>query len=217
MQEYMENIIEIRNVEKSFYDEPLFNNISLDIKRGDIVGFIGENGCGKSVLFKMICGLISVDKGTITVSNTIITNGNFPKSVGIMLDGTGFIPYFSGYKNLKNIAVIDDKINDQDIYNSMALVGLDYKSKKPVKKYSLGMKQRLGLAMALMENPRLLLLDEPMNALDKEMVNKIREILLKLSREKKVTILITSHNEKDIEALCTHVYEIKNNVLQKKY
>lgn len=211
----MEPMIEIRNLEKSFCGEILFQDISLDIRRGEIVGFTGENGCGKSVLFKMICGLISADRGTIRVLGTRVTDGKFPGSIGIMLDGTGFIPYYTGFQNLKNIAVIDRKISDQKIQESMALVGLDYKSRKPVKKYSLGMKQRLGLAMALMEDPELLLLDEPMNALDKDMVCKIRTLLMQLNREKRVTVLITSHNDRDIELLCTQVYEISGHRLKK--
>lgn len=213
----MENIIEIKNVTKSFYEEILFEDVSLEIRKGDIVGFVGENGCGKSVLFKMICGLISVDKGIIRVMNRTITNGKFPQSIGIMLDGSGFIPYYTGYENLKNIAVIDNVIGEKEIQESMELVGLDYKSKKPIKKYSLGMKQRLGIAMDIMEKPKLLLLDEPMNALDKDMVGKVRELLMKKNKDEGVTILITSHNEKDIDFLCTHVYEVSEHSIRKTY
>lgn len=208
----MENIIELKGVSKSFYGETLFEDISLEIKKGGIIGFVGENGCGKSVLFKMICGLISPDNGTIRVMNRVITEGRFPNSIGVMLDGCGFVPYQSGFDNLKQIAVIDGKIGNKEIEEAMEQVGLDYKSKKPVKKYSLGMKQRLGIAMALMENPMLLFLDEPMNALDKDMTLKVRDILLK-KKEDGVTILLTSHNQKDIDVLCSQVYRFENGRL----
>lgn len=208
----MENIIELKGVSKSFYGETLFEDISLEIKKGGIIGFVGENGCGKSVLFKMICGLISPDTGTIRVMNRVITEGRFPNSIGVMLDGCGFVPYQSGFDNLKQIAVIDGKIGNKEIEEAMEQVGLDYKSKKPVKKYSLGMKQRLGIAMALMENPMLLFLDEPMNALDKDMTLKVRDILLK-KKEDGVTILLTSHNQKDIDVLCSQVYRFDNGRL----
>lgn len=208
----MENIIELEGVSKSFYGETLFEDISLEIKKGGIIGFVGENGCGKSVLFKMICGLISPDNGTIRVMNRVITEGRFPNSIGVMLDGCGFVPYQSGFDNLKQIAVIDGKIGNKEIEEAMEQVGLDYKSKKPVKKYSLGMKQRLGIAMALMENPMLLFLDEPMNALDKDMTLKVRDILLK-KKEDGVTILLTSHNQKDIDVLCSQVYRFENGRL----
>ncbi|MDE6982324.1 MAG: ATP-binding cassette domain-containing protein [Lachnospiraceae bacterium] len=208
----MENIIELKGVSKSFYGETLFEDISLEIKKGGIIGFVGENGCGKSVLFKMICGLISPDTGTIRVMNRVITEGRFPTSIGVMLDGGGFVPYQSGFDNLKQIAVIDGKIGNKEIEEAMEQVGLDYKSKKPVKKYSLGMKQRLGIAMALMENPMLLFLDEPMNALDKDMTLKVRDILLK-KKEDGVTILLTSHNQKDIDVLCSQVYRFDNGRL----
>lgn len=211
----MENIIELKGISKSFYEELLFEDISLNVQKGDIIGFVGENGCGKSVLFKMICGLISPDQGMIRVQNRIITEGAFPDSTGVMLDGCGFIPYESGFQNLKQIAVIDQKVGNQEIAEVMNQVGLDYKSKKPVRKYSLGMKQRLKLAMALMERPMLLLLDEPMNALDHDMVLKVRTLLLQ-KREEGVTILLTSHNERDIEVLCTHVYQFMNHKLYKK-
>ncbi len=212
----METIIKLKEISKSFYDEPLFENISFEVQKGDIIGFVGENGCGKSVLFKMICGLISPDHGEILVRNRVITEGKFPDSIGIMLDGCGFIPYESGFENLRQIAAIDQKIGSQEIAEAMAQVNLNYKSKKPVKKYSLGMKQRLGIAMALMENPTLLLLDEPMNALDHDMVLKVRRLLLQ-KKESGVTILLTSHNKEDIDALCTHVYRFTDCKLDPMY
>jgi ABC-2 type transport system ATP-binding protein len=211
----MNKKIVIQDVSISFKGETVLNNVNLDISNGDIIGLTGENGSGKSVLFKMICGLITPNKGKIIVSNQVISNGKFPDNIGILLDGSGFLQNITGFENLDGIARISNKIDKTRIHQVMRLVGLDPTSKKKVKKYSLGMKQRLGIAMAIMEEPDLLLLDEPMNSLDKEAVLKTRELIKSLNEQKGVTVLLTSHNEEDISSMCHTVYTISDKKIIK--
>lgn len=206
-------IITMEHVSKSFSGSQVLNDINLTVKKGEIIGIVGENGCGKSVLYKMICGLIVPNSGKISVFDKVISKGTFPDNIGIMLDNTGFIPYESAFDNLKNIARIDNKISDKDIKDCLNLVGLNPNDKKSVKHFSLGMKQRLGIAMAIMEKPMLLLLDEPFNALDKDMVETVQNLLLKLNRELNVTILLTSHNPTHITSLCHCIVTIEDGQL----
>lgn len=147
--------------------------------------------------------------GQIRVNNKKIRKGEFAEDIGIMLDITGLLDNESGFANLKNIAVIENKITDEQIKDCIKLVGLNPNDTKPVKKYSLGMKQRLKFAIAIMEHPRLLLLDEPFNALDKEVNQTVKNILLDMNQKEQVTILITSHNTEDIRSLCTRVIELQ--------
>ncbi len=207
------NVVEMKSVAKSFRNTEILSNINLTVKEGDILGIIGRNGCGKSVLFKLICGLMLPTKGKVKVWGKIISNGNFPENIGIMLDNTGFIPYDSGFDNLKHIAVINNVVTEEEIKDCIRLVGLDPEDKKPVKKYSLGMKQRLGIAMAIMERPKLLLLDEPMNSLDNAMVHEVRKLLLYLNQNENMTIITTSHNDEDIKTLCNRVMKLEDGCL----
>ena len=211
----MNNIIDIKNVSKTINNIKILNNITVSFKSGHIYGLIGRNGSGKTMLFKSICGLINITSGEIRVFNKLIANGNFPDDTGIIIENPGFLPQYSGYKNLEILASIRNKINSSDIKNIIKIVGLNPDDKLPVKKYSLGMKQRLGIAQALMESPKLLILDEPMNALDEDGVNDIRKILLNLKKQG-VTILIASHNKEDIETLCDSIYTIDNGILHIK-
>lgn len=209
----MDSVVNIQNVKKKFGKEVILQDINLEVKRGKIYGIIGRNGSGKSVLFKLICGLLVPDYGTIKVFNEEISKGNFPRDIGILLDSTGFMPYYSGFDNLKVIASINRLISDSEIKKCIRKVGLDPEDKKNVKKYSVGMKQRLGIAQAIMEKPELLLLDEPMNGLDEEGVLEIRDLLLKMNQEKGITIIMTSHNREDIDILCDKVYKMEAKVL----
>lgn len=211
----MNNIIDIKNVSKTINNIKILNNITVSFKSGHIYGLIGRNGSGKTMLFKSICGLINITSGEIRVFNKLIANGNFPDDTGIIIENPGFLPQYSGYKNLEILASIRNKINSSDIKNIIKIVGLNPDDKLPVKKYSLGMKQRLGIAQALMESPKLLILDEPMNALDEDGVNDIRKILLNLKKQG-VTILIASHNKEDIETLCDSIYTIDNGILHNR-
>lgn len=205
-------VVEITNLTKDIKGIKILNNINLNLEIGKAYGIIGRNGSGKSMLFKAICGLINATSGDIKVFNKPIKDGSFPDDTGIIIEHPGFLPQYSAFKNLKILASINNKISDEKINETISLVGLDPNNKKSVKKYSLGMKQRLGIAQALMEDPKLLILDEPMNGLDLEGVKQIRKILLEL-KSKSVTILLASHNSDDISEICDYVYTMENGVL----
>ena len=154
--------------------------------------------------------------GTISVNNKIVGQDiDFPQKLGFIIETPGFLMNYSGYKNLKYLASIQKNIDDEGIKESMSLVGLDSADKKHVGKYSLGMRQRLGIAQAIMEKPDILILDEPMNGLDKNGVQEMRELFLQMKSEGKL-ILLTSHNREDIEVLCDEVYEMEDGILTKK-
>ena len=206
------NVVEISNLTKDIKGTKVLNKVNLQLESGKAYGIVGRNGSGKSMLFKAICGLINTTEGSITVFDKVIKNGSFPDDVGMIIENPGFLLQYSAFKNLKILASINNKISDERIKETIALVGIDPEDNKIVKKFSLGMKQRLGIAQALMENPKLLILDEPMNGLDSEGVKQIREILLKL-KSNSVTILLASHNSDDIDEICDCVYTMENGVL----
>ena len=208
-------MITVKDVSLKIKKDMILKDINAEFTDGKIHGIIGRNGSGKTMLMKCICGFIKPTEGEITVSGKRIgTDCDFPESIGVIIETPEFIPHYSGFKNLKLLADIRHKITDDDIRRSMELVGLDPKLKKSVKKYSLGMRQRLGLAQAVMENPDLLILDEPMNGLDKDGVKDMRDYLLKLKEQGK-TMLIASHSAEDIEILCDTVCEMDKGVLTK--
>lgn len=209
----MENLIELCNVTKKFKNETVLNNINVSFEKGKIHGIIGRNGSGKTVLFKCIAGFLSVSDGSIKVNNIEIGKDcDFIQDCGIIIENTDFIEMYSGKRNLYLLASILNKVGREEINNVMIKVGLDHNSKKMVKKYSLGMKQRLSIAQAIMENPSILILDEPMNGLDNDGVIKIRNLLLSLKSEGK-TILLASHSSDDIKYLCDTVHLIDNGIL----
>lgn len=207
-----EIVVIVQNLVKTIKGQIILNHINLEIEQGKIYGIIGRNGSGKSMLFKAISGLISPTSGKIKVFGEEISSGKFPKNFGMLLDKPGFLPHYSAYKNLKLLASINNVISDEEIKNAIALVGLDPELKKPVKQYSLGMKQRLGIAQAIMEKPQFIILDEPMNGLDEEGVAEMRNLILNL-KERGVTILLSSHNSEDISLLCDVVYKIDKGIL----
>ena len=201
-------MIIIENATKKFGTQTVLNNVSLTLEDGKIYGFVGQNGCGKTVLFKSICGFIYLDRGTITVDGKVIGKDiDIIKDAGIIIESPGFLPNYSAFKNLKFLTMIKDNIGDEQIKSTLISVGLDPESKKVVGKFSLGMRQRLGIAQAIMENPHILILDEPMNGLDKRGVEDIRKILMDLKKKGKL-ILLASHNPLDIDILCDCVYEL---------
>lgn len=213
----MSNMIEITNLCKSFKDTKVLNDITIKIKKGNIIGIIGRNGSGKTVLFKCICGLISPTKGTVKINNKILGKDiDIPNNIGAIIENPGFLPNYSGFKNLKFLAMIKNQINNEHIRDTIKLVGLDPDSKKHVGKYSLGMRQRLGIAQAIMEDPDVLILDEPMNGLDNDGVQDMRKLFLKLKEQGK-TILLASHNKEDIEVLCDEVYMMDKGILTQIY
>lgn len=207
------NYVEVTNVSKKYKDRMLVDNVSFEVKKGEILGIVGLNGSGKTVLLKCICGLMEYSSGTIKVNDKIIGKQcEYPKSMGVIIETPGFLPYHSGIKNLEYLASLRKKISKQDIKDVLVKVGLAGEEKKLVAKYSLGMKQRLGIAQAIMENPEFLILDEPMNGLDKEGIEDVRKLLLEMKAEGK-TMIITSHNEEDIKVLCDKVIEMDKGKL----
>ncbi len=209
----MENVIIIKDAVKKFKGAVVLNNISVCFERGKVHGLIGRNGSGKTMLMKCICGLVPLTGGEISVNGKVIgKDTDIPKNVGVIIETPGFIPGYSAYSNLKFLAAINNKIGKEEIRNAIKSVGLNPDDKKNVGKYSLGMRQRLGLAQAIMENPDLLILDEPMNGLDKDGVKDMRKYLLDLKEQGK-TILIASHSAEDIDVLCDTVHEMDKGIL----
>lgn len=210
-----EAMISIENLNKQFKNQLVLNNINVKFSNGHIYGIIGRNGSGKTVLLKCICGFLKPTTGVISVNHKIVGKDiDFPENLGFIIETPGFLLNYSGYKNLKYLASIREKIDSNEIKESMSLVGLDSADKKHVGKYSMGMRQRLGIAQAIMEKPDILVLDEPMNALDKNGVEEMRRLFLKMKSEGKL-ILLTSHNREDTEILCDEVYEMEEGILNK--
>ena len=200
--------IEVEHVYKSFGKEHVLKNISFKIPSGIIYGVVGNNGSGKTVLMKCICGFMKCDRGRIVVNGRQVGKEvDFPDRLGVIIETPGFIPNLSGYKNLKILAALKGRIGKTEIRETIRRVGLDPDMRKPVAKYSLGMRQRLGIAQAIMENPSVLVLDEPLNGLDRYGVVEIRSLLKELKADGK-SILLASHNAQDIEELCDHVQDL---------
>lgn len=211
----MNNIIEVKNVSKRFKEHQVLNDVSLTINQGEICGLVGLNGSGKTVLMKIICGFVIPEQGLVYVRGKQIGKDcDFPENVGAIIENPGFSQYISGFQNLKNLASIQKKIGDDRIREVMTIMGLDPDNKKWVSKYSLGMRQRLGIAQAIMEYQDILILDEPMNGLDKQGVADVKKILLDLKKEGK-TIILASHNQNDIDELCDVVYEMDHGEIWK--
>lgn len=201
--------IVVEHVYKSFGKEKVLNNVSLIIEPGHIYGVVGNNGSGKTVLMKCICGFMRPDKGKIYVDGKQIGKDvDFPDSIGVIIETPGFIPHETGFANLKILAGLKGLIGREEIRDTIRKVGLDPDMKKPVGKYSLGMRQRLGIAQAIMENPNVLILDEPFNGLDKHGVEEMRQLLKELKASGKA-MLLASHNAKDIEELCDIVHDME--------
>ena len=213
----MSSYIEVRNVSKSFGGKAILQDVSLSIEQGTAVGLVGANGSGKSVLFKIICGFEKPDQGSVYVrGNQLGKNGcDFPESLGVFINSPGFIGIYSGFQNLKFLADIQGKIGEKEIRQAMSKVGLDPDNKTKVDNYSLGMKQKLGIAQAIMEHPKLLVLDEPMNGLDNNGVREMRELFIALKKEG-TTILMATHSSDDVRELCDTVHEMDCGVISKR-
>ena len=202
------SFIQVNDIVLRFKKDILLDHVSYQCEQGKIHGIVGRNGSGKTLLMKCICGFIRPNEGHIYVRDKEIGKDiDFTPDTGIIIETPGFIPYYSGYRNLKVLAPINNRISRKDIENAMYQVGLDPTMKKRVATYSLGMRQRLGIAQAIMEDPSLIILDEPFNGLDKHGVEEMREYFLSLKKKGK-TILLTSHNTEDIEYLCDTVVEM---------
>lgn len=210
-----DNVIEIVNYKKIFKGTTVLKNINLNIIRGKCYGIVGRNGSGKTLILKSICGFIKPTSGYVMVNGLKIGfDVDFPDDVGALIEQPGFLPNYNAFDNLKFLAKIRNKIGNEEIEKILKFVELYPIDNKLVKEYSLGMKQRLGIAQAIMEDPEILILDEPFNGLDKEGVKNLKEKLIEL-KEKGKTILMTSHIYQDIEELSDYIYEVDNGVLIK--
>lgn len=202
--------VEAKNICKEYKGETVLKNVNFTLEPGQITGITGRNGTGKSIFLKMVAGLIIPDSGDILINGVKLKKGQYPQDIGVLLDCTGFLPEYSAMENLLSIASIRKVAGKDEIEEIIERVGLDPKSGKSYKKFSLGMKQKLAIAQAFMEKPQILLLDEPMNSLDEESVHDIRALILSYVKETQASAIITSHYSEDIKALCSKVYEIKN-------
>ena len=208
-------VIKIKNVSKSFKGIQVLNDVNMTCRSGKIYGIVGYNGSGKTVLFKCICGFLHVDSGSISVNGKVVGKElDMLKNAGIIIEEPGYIRNLSGYRNLEYLYRISNKKDKAAIYDAMRKVGLDPCAKKKVCNYSLGMRQRLAIAQATMEDQQILILDEPMNGLDKEGVAEMRKFFSDQKRMGKL-ILLASHNKEDIELLCDEVYEMDHGTLKK--
>ncbi len=206
----MAEIIRVENVTKRFGEVIALDRINISFEKGKIYGIIGRNGSGKTVLLKTMIGYLNPTDGRVVVGEKEIGKDiDFADNMGIIIENPGFLSRYTGYKNLEAIRKL---IGREQIRASMEQVGLDPDSRKKVGKYSLGMRQRIGIAQTIMENPDMLVLDESMNGIDNQGINDVRNILLGLKKEGKIVIL-ASHNKEDIEVLCDTVYEMEHGRL----
>jgi len=209
----MKAAISVRNLSKDFGQDRVLKCVTRDFESGKIHGIVGNNGSGKTVLMKCICGFLLPTEGTVIVNGKRVGKDvDFPPDLGVIIETPGFLPGVTGVKNLEILASLNKKIGLSEIADAIRRVGLDPHMKKPVGKYSLGMRQRLGIAQAIMEDPKLLILDEPLNGLDKHGVAEMRKLIKGLSAEGK-TILLASHNQGDIDELCDTVCEMDAGVM----
>lgn len=205
----------VQNITKEFKNQVVLKTVNLEFEMGKIYGIIGRNGSGKTVLLKCICGLLAPSTGKIIVGDKVVGKDiDYPQNIGFIIESPGFLPNYSGFKNLKYLASIRGRVKDDEIRKCIELVGLNPDDKKHVSNYSLGMRQRLGIAQALMENPDILILDEPMNALDNVGVDYMRKVFLRMKEEGKM-IIIASHIRDDVEILCDEVYGIDDGMMEK--
>lgn len=213
---YAMSEIIIENSSKTIKNNKILDNVNLTFESGHVYGLVGRNGSGKTMLLRAICGLIFPDSGKVIIDGKQLHKDiSFPESCGIIIENTDLLPNFSAFDNLKMLSEIKNTANDNMIKSAIKSVGLDPDSKKKVKTFSLGMKQRLSIAQALFEDPDILLLDEPTNALDEDGVNDVRRILLEQKKKNKL-IIIASHNKEDISLLSDTVISVSNGRFQRK-
>ena len=209
--------LEVKGISKYFGKTCVLNNINLEMETGHIYGFWGRNGSGKTMLMRIISGLVFPSDGAIIIGGEQLGKDiSFPRSIGALIENPGFIPGYSGFKNLKILASIRNKISDADIREVMLHMGLDPDDRKKAKKYSLGMKQKLGIAAALMETPDLILLDEPTNALDENSTKILKEILLEHKR-RGALLIVACHIREELEYLSDEIICLNEGHVIKRY
>lgn len=209
----MKRTIEVIQGTKKFGEQTVLNQVNFSCESGKIYGIVGHNGSGKTVLFKCICGFMSLDSGFIQIdSQTRRKKSELLLNAGIIIENPAFLKDLNALKNLQILYRVNHKNNIEHLRNVLQMMGLDADSKKPVGNYSMGMKQRLAIAQAIMENQEILILDEPMNGLDHEGVAEMRALFLELKKQDKL-ILLASHNKEDIDLLCDEVYEMEMGCL----
>lgn len=202
-------MVELKNVTKMIRGTEIIKNVSVEFEDGIVTGISGINGSGKTMLMRLISGLIKPTEGEVIIDGKVLGKDiAFPKSIGILIENPAFIDYYSGFENLRLLALIQKKIGVEEIREALLAVGLNPDDKKKYKKYSLGMKQRLGIAVAIMESPDIILLDEPTNALDTEGIERIKKIVLRKKEEGK-TIIISCHDQLTLEYLSDKIFCIE--------
>lgn len=207
-------VIKVEHASKSFRKQQVLKDVSLSCMEGKISGIVGHNGSGKTVLFKCICGLLYLDEGNIFIcGKQMHLDMDMLNEAGVIIEEPAILGNVSGFRNLDYLYRIRNKKNREHLYAVLEKVGLEPKSKKKVRNYSMGMRQRLAIAQAIMEDQKILILDEPMNGLDKNGVADMRKLFLELKEQGK-TILLASHNKEDIDVLCDHVYEMEMGKLE---
>lgn len=200
-------MLKISGLSKKFKKRVILDHINLELEFGNIYGFIGANGSGKSVFFKTICGFLKADSGTVALNDQVIGKDiDFLPELGVLIEKPGFIENYTQFENLKYLAQINNIINDEDIRAALEMVGLDPDNNEKVKNFSLGMRQRLAIAQAIMEKQKIIILDEPFNGLDKEGAAQIKQLLLELKSPDRL-ILLTSHISGDIEEMSDYIFE----------
>lgn len=200
--------IVIENLSKDIKKVPVLTDINIEFEGGYVYGLKGKNGSGKTMLMRAVCGLIRPTKGRILIDDKELGKDiSFPESIGVLIENPAFIDSYTGFKNLKVLASIKGKVSDEEIRDTLKQVGLDSDDKRTFRKYSLGMKQRLGIAAAIMENPDIVILDEPINALDESGAKQVRDILSD-RKAKGALIIIACHDTEELEYLCDKIYTI---------
>lgn len=210
-------VIQIDHFSKTINKSPVLSDIHLTMESGHIYGLKGKNGSGKTMLMRGICGLINATSGSIRIDGEVLGRElSFPRSVGALIENPGFIAGYSGIKNLRVLASINRTVSEQTLRDTLELVGLDPDEKKAFKKYSLGMKQKLGIAAAIMENPELIILDEPFNALDEKSARRIRDLLLTYRAAGKLTV-IACHDSEELDSLSDRVFCMEEGKIVREY
>ena len=211
------NKIKIENYSKNIGKNKVLSDINLMLESGIVYGLKGKNGSGKTMLMRAISGLISPTAGSVIINDKVLGKDmSFPESIGILIENPSFLPQYSGFDNLKMLASIKNCVEDETIKMYMSELGLDPDDTKKYRKYSLGMKQKLGIVCAIMENPDIVILDEPINALDEESVERVKKVITRIKTEDKI-IIIACHDKEELFYLADKIIEIEGGRIKREY